>query len=123
MYPWIGPPRCRRFHLLNRVPWQRIARLILSFHNQGRRRLVLLKRSKLVNVGSHPPTWDLLLLGITFLLLLPKTTEQRTNVRSMSMPSGERKKQELVFAEHHSMPLMRRGNKLRLEIKLDNARL
>src|SRR5271154_2590552 len=123
MYPWIGPPRCHPFHLLNRVPWQRIVRLILSFHNRDLRRLVLLKRSKLVNVGRRLLTWDLLRLGTTFLLLLPKTTEQRTNVCSTSLPLGERKKQEPVSAEHHSMPLMRPGNKLRLEIKLDNARL
>jgi hypothetical protein len=89
--------------------------------------LVLLKHSKLVNAGKHHRIWDLFLLplsrlGITFLLLLPKTTEQRTNVRSMSLPYGERRKQERVFAEHHSIPLMRPGNKLRLEIKLDNAK-
>src|ERR1700733_5269123 len=118
MYPWIGPPRYHRFHLLNRAPWQRTARLILSFQNRDLRRLVPLKRSKLVNVGRRPPTWDLLRLGITFPPLLPKMTEQRANARSMSLPSGERKKQELVFAEHHSMPLTRPGNKLRVEIKL-----
>lgn len=127
MWPWIGHRPCHHFRLLNRVRWRRIVRLIQFFHNQDLHQLVLLKCSRRVNAGKHHQTCDLWLLlwllGITSQLLLPRRIELRANVPSRSLPRGERRKQEPVFAEHHSTPLTRPGNKSKREIKPVNVKL